>query len=135
MFPRIKLIHFNPLQEMEIGPYKIPKGTTVMAFLYHVHHDPKFYEDPKTFNPSRFIDASGKFIYDERIIPLGIGKRACLGQTLAEKEFYIFFTNLMQQFEFQPEPNNPLPSYKDIYPRSLIRNVPPYKVVLKKRLL
>ena len=63
---------------MDIGPYTFPKVTTVMAFLYYVHHDPKFYEDPKTFNPSRFIDASGKFIYDERIIPFGIGKGPAL---------------------------------------------------------
>jgi cytochrome P450 len=62
---------------MQIGQYAIPKGTTVFAFLYNIHHDPKYYKDPKKFNPDRFIDGSGKFVLDERIIPFGIGKRAC----------------------------------------------------------
>ena len=82
---------------------------------------------------SRFIDESGHFFKDEQVIPFSIGKRFCLGQTLAEQEFFIFFTALMQQFEFLPDPQTPLPTYKDIYPKSLIRNVPAYKVILKKR--
>ena len=121
------------LQDMDVGPYKIPKGKSVFAFLYQIHHDPEHYNDPKTFNPSRFIDESGKFIKDEQVIPFSIGKRFCLGQSLAEKEFFIFFTALMQQFEFLPDPHTPLPTYKDIYPKSLIRNVPPYKVIVKRR--
>ena len=89
---------------MDIGPYKIPKGTTVFGFLYQIHRDPMNYNDPKTFNPSRFIDESGHFFKDEQVIPFSIGKRFCLGQTLAEQEFFIFFTALMQQFEFLPDP-------------------------------
>jgi cytochrome P450 len=121
--------------DIQVGSYTIPKGATVTAFLYHVHHDPKYYKDPKTFNPSRFIDASGNFINDERVIPFGIGKRFCLGQSLAQKEFFIFFTGLVQQFEFKQAPGTVLASYSDIYPPGFLRNVPPYEVVLKKRLL
>ena len=109
------------------------KRNNSLWFLYQIHHDPMHYNDPKTFNPSRFIDESGHFFKDEQVIPFSIGKRFCLGQTLAEQEFFIFFTALMQQFEFLPDPQTPLPTYKDIYPKSLIRNVPAYKVILKKR--
>ena len=35
-------------------------------------------------------------------IPFLIGKRFCLGQTLAEKEFFLFFVGLMQKFDFLP---------------------------------
>jgi cytochrome P450 len=105
-----------------------------MAFLHQIHHNPEFFDDPKTFNPSRFIDESGKFVPDHRVIPFGTGKRFCLGQSLAEKEFFIFFAALMQQFEFKPVPGIELPDYKNIYPQSLMKNVPPYEVVIKKRL-
>ena len=137
---RVSSLAYNGLprcatQDMVIGPYKIPKGTIVMAFLYNIHHDPKVFKDPKTFNPSRFIDESGKFSPSERVIPFGIGKRVCLGQSLAEKQFFLFFTNLMQRFEFRPEPGTSLPSYQEIYPRSLLRNVQPYNAVLRKRFL
>ena len=123
----------HALQPLQIGAYTIPKGATVMAAIYHVHHDPKHYKDPDVFNPNRYIDESGKFVTDERVIPFGTGKRACLGQTLAEKQFFIFFAALVQQFEFLPAPGVALPSYVDIYPKGLLRKVQPYEVVLKKR--
>ena len=97
--------------------------------------DPKHYKNPNVFNPDRFIDDSGKFIFDEKVMPFGTGKRYCLGQSLAEKEFFLFFTALVQQFEFKPAPGLELPSYSDIYPKSLIRTVPPYQTVLRKRLI
>jgi cytochrome P450 len=122
------------LEDLKIGSYTIPKDTTVMGFFYYCHHDPKNYADPDVFKPERFIDKSGNFVYDEKIIPFGTGKRFCLGQSLAEKEFFIFFTALIQQFEFRPAPGVELPSYHDIHPFALLRVVPPYQVVIKKRL-
>jgi cytochrome P450 family 2 subfamily J len=124
----------HALEEVKIGQYTIPKGATVMSSLYHAMHDPKLFKNPDRFDPSRFIAENGKYIHDERVIPFALGKRFCLGQSLAEKEFFIFFTALMQQFEIRHAPGTVLPSYIDIYPReSLIRNPPPFKVILKKR--
>ena len=33
----------------------------VVAVNYSIHHDPRYWEDPHTFNPDRFIDDDGKF--------------------------------------------------------------------------
>jgi cytochrome P450 len=69
------------------------------------------------------------------VIPFGIGKRYCLGQSLAEKEFFIFATGLIQQFQFNPDPGSTLPSYVDIFPTfSMARPPPPFKVIIKKKL-
>ena len=124
------------LEEIKIGSYTIPKGATVMSSLYHSMHDHKLFKNPEMFDPTRFIDENGKFVHDEKVIPFGVGNRYCLGQSLAEKEFFIFFTGLLQQFEIRHAPGTVLPSYIDINPKqSMIRNAPPYKVILKKRLL
>ena len=56
------------------------------------------------------------------MIAFGLGKRYCLGQSLAEKEFFIFFTALMQQFDFKHAPGTTLPSYIDIYPGKNLMN-------------
>ena len=119
--------------DLKIGSYTIPKGTTVFAFFYHCHHDPQRFPDPDVFKPERFIDRSGNFINDDKVTPFGTGKRACLGQSLAEKQFFIFFAAMIQQFEFRPAPGFKLPSYNDTHPVSLLRNVQDYKVVLRKR--
>ena len=72
-----------------------------MISLWHPLHDPEHFKNPEIFNPDRFIDLNGKFVNDERVIAFGVGKRSCLGQTLAEKEFFIFFTGIMQQFQIR----------------------------------
>jgi cytochrome P450 len=127
-------IPHQALETVTIANYTIPKGSTVISCLYLAMHDPKIFKDPDTFNPSRFIDAAGNFVSDEKVIPFGLGKRYCLGQSLAEKEFFIFFTGFLQQFDIFQAPGTELPSYVDVFPmEALVRNVAPYQVILKKR--
>jgi cytochrome P450 len=126
----------HALEDVKIGAYTIPRGATVMSSLYHAMHDPKLFKNPDMFDPTRFINENGKFVSNENVIPFGVGKRYCLGQSLAEKEFFIFFTGILQQFEIRHVPGTVLPSYIDINPKqALVRNAPPYQVILKKRSL
>ena len=83
----------------------------------------------------RFLDDQGKYVPDERVIPFGIGKRYCLGQSLAEKEFFLFFVGLMQKFDFGSVPGTELPSYdiEKVNVKGILRNTPTYEVLLKER--
>ncbi|KAF0311067.1 Farnesoate epoxidase [Amphibalanus amphitrite] len=40
----------------------------------------------------------------QRVIPFGVGKRFCLGETLARMEAFMLFTCLLQRFRFSPVP-------------------------------
>ena len=115
--------------------YVIPKGTIIFGSLYHIMNDPEHFKDPHLFNPDRFLQY-GTFVNDDRIVPFGIGKRICLGQTLAEKEFYIFFAGIMQQFELHRDEESTLPSYSadDTFPVSILRTIPHYKLKLRHRM-
>jgi cytochrome P450 len=104
-----------------------------MPSIYHVLRDPTHFKDADVFNPERFINSEGKFINNERVIAFGVGKRSCLGQSLAEKEFFIFFTGILQQFKLLKDPATILPSYNDIYPEAIMRVAPKYQIILKKR--
>ena len=118
-----------------VGDHIIPKGTVIFGSLYHAMNDPEIYPDPHRFNPERFLK-NGKFFTDKRIIPFGIGKRVCLGQILAEMEFYIFFAGLMQQFELTRDESAHLPSYNadDTFPVSVLRSVPKFTLKIKHRM-
>lgn len=123
---------------MPDGHHQIPEGTYVFANLYGIMHDPEHFQDPDTFNPERFLKREGhQLTYHphERVIPFSIGKRSCLGQTLAEKEFFLFFAGLIQNFSFHPDPNEKLAGYgiKATHPKGPNRPAPAHQVILKAR--
>jgi cytochrome P450 len=101
-----------------------------------IHYDPEYWKNPDVFDPSRFYDAkTDAFVPNERLIPFLIGKRFCLGKTLAEKEYFLFFTGLMQKFEFVPVTGSELPGIdrKSGVQIGTVRCCPVYDVILKRR--
>ena len=130
----LALPHFT-LDNVSVGPYVIPKGTTVLPSLMNVLTDPEHFRDPHKFNPTRFLDEKNEFQHDEHVIAFSVGKRYCLGQSLAEKEFFLFFTGLMQRFDICHSPDEKLPSYHidDSKTSGTIRSAPEYKVILTTR--
>ena len=79
---------------------------------------------------TNWISSEGKFVKDEHVIPFSVGQRYCLGQSLAEKEFFLFFTGLLQKFRFEKCDNEALPSYNidEVNVKGILRSVPPFKV-------
>ncbi|XP_063371832.1 cytochrome P450 6k1-like [Cydia amplana] len=55
----------------------IKKGTAVYVSIYGLHEDPQYFEDPGTFDPSRFDQGRG---ISEAYMPFGAGPRMCLGE-------------------------------------------------------
>nr|XP_057930456.1 cytochrome P450 2J6-like isoform X2 [Doryrhamphus excisus] len=84
--------------DTQLGGYDIPKGTYVMMFLMSVLFDENEWETPHIFNPGHFLDADGKFRKKEAFLPFAAGKRACLGESLAKMEIFLFLVALLQKF-------------------------------------
>ena len=107
----------------------IPGQTMSMTNTYTVHMDPAYWGDPDNFRPERFLH-QGKFVADERNIPFGIGKRRCLGETLARMENFLFFANLVKNYKFSAA-NGIIP---DIRPLAGFTNGPePFHMKVDKR--
>ncbi|XP_060116735.1 cytochrome P450 2W1-like [Heteronotia binoei] len=84
--------------------YFIPKGTTVIPSLTSVLLDPRHWETPHEFNPSHFLDPEGQFVKKDAFVPYSLGRRNCMGESLAKMELFLFFAGLLQKFTFQPPP-------------------------------
>ncbi|KAJ8283592.1 hypothetical protein COCON_G00024420 [Conger conger] len=84
--------------------YFIKKGTTVIPLLMSVLQDGEEWETPHSFNPGHFLDEKGCFIKRDAFMPFSAGRRACLGESLARMELFLFFTFLLQRFRFTPPP-------------------------------
>ena len=126
----------------------------LISSLYHVLHDPENFENPGIFRPERyvwktlscfskwsdtphfrFLNSAGRFESDEKLVPFGIGKRFCLGRSLAEKEYFLFFAGILQQFKLENVPGTTPPSYamKDAKVDGILRIPPHFEIIFKSR--
>ncbi len=58
----------------------IPAGTTIVIFIYGVHHDSRFYSNPDEWNPQNFDSDRVTNRHSYSFIPFGIGPRMCVGK-------------------------------------------------------
>jgi len=86
-----------------IDGYFMEKGTSGFINLYSVHMDEKYWGNPESFCPERFLDDKGNLVAEkvQRVIAFGGGKRLCIGENLAKTTLFIYFTSLLQHFTFQ----------------------------------
>nr|XP_028577803.1 cytochrome P450 2K6-like [Podarcis muralis] len=90
--------------DVTLNGYFIPKGTHIIPLLSSVLHDESQWEKPHKFYPEHFLNSDGKFVKRDAFMPFSAGRRACVGETLAKMELFLFFTTLLQRFTFQPPP-------------------------------
>ncbi|XP_067675688.1 cytochrome P450 2U1-like [Haliotis asinina] len=89
-------------QDVQFRGYTFPKGVTVMLNLDSVLQDKDVWGDPQNFRPNRFLDGEGKIQKREEFIPFSLGRRICLGESMARMELFLFLTTMIQKFRFVP---------------------------------
>ncbi|XP_078676706.1 cytochrome P450 2U1-like [Branchiostoma floridae x Branchiostoma belcheri] len=111
--------------------YHIPKATGVEVNLWSVLYDPQVWPEPHKFDPTRFLDDSGKFARREELIVFSMGRRLCVGERLAKAELFLFFASLLQRFTFKPPGGSTKPSAKGVF--GLTHSPAPFQLVAEPR--
>ncbi|CAL8107086.1 unnamed protein product [Orchesella dallaii] len=125
-------VQHQVLTDVNYQGMKLPKGTMVSANAFYIHYDPALWEEPTKFKPERFLVDNGKvFKKSEYVIPFSIGKRHCIGESLARDTIFLFLTNIVQQFFVECDPSNPNPSLQPGIGFTL--NPQEYSVIFKTR--
>ena len=59
--------------------------------------DPEVFPNPKNFYPERFLDECGRLRKVEQFSPFGVGRRICMGESLAKNSLFLFFVRVLQR--------------------------------------
>ena len=92
------------LEDDTYNGFTFSKDTILILFYYGVHRDSKYWENPTTFIPERFLSNNKPRAY----YPFGGGPRLCIGSNFAMAEMVIFLQAVIQNFEFTPTGVKPL---------------------------
>ncbi|GAV09770.1 hypothetical protein RvY_19256 [Ramazzottius varieornatus] len=124
------------LKEAELMGYTIPPKTQIVPNYWAVHWSPKYFPDPESFKPDRFMTEDGtsfslppQFLHWSK----GLGRRSCPGMELAQQMLWVLMANLFHNFEFSVPPGETLPGIHE-YSLLLVSHRPkPFNVLVKPR--
>ena len=83
LYPPIWGFGREAVRDTELGPYRIPAGTTMFASQWVLHRDPRYFDDPLKFDPERWSKGLAARLPRCVFMPFGAGPRRCLGSTFA----------------------------------------------------
>jgi cytochrome P450 len=108
LYPPTALLARQPVEEDEIGGYRIPPGALIVLVPHLVHRDPAVWEDAERFDPERFVPDAVAKRPKAAYIPFASGPRVCLGNSFALQEMVIALAMAAARFHLQPADGAPI---------------------------
>ncbi|MDQ2050326.1 cytochrome P450 [Natronolimnohabitans sp. A-GB9] len=118
LFPPLPFLQREPHAETALAGYRIGPGTTVQLNMYAIHRDERWWSEPDTFRPGRWlaegdgVDESGDGT-DRSVVadpddrpeyayfPFGGGPRHCIGMRFAMTELKLSLATLVRRVDLE----------------------------------
>ncbi|KAF4396578.1 hypothetical protein G4B88_028892 [Cannabis sativa] len=84
-----------------ISRYDVPHGTILLVNAWATHRDPKLWKDADSFIPERFENINSENNEGYKLMPFGLGRRACPGKSLAQRMMGLTLGSLIQCFDWK----------------------------------
>jgi cytochrome P450 len=101
LFPPAWAMGRKSTAPIELGPYRIPPGTSFFFSQYIIGRAPEFWDDPEAFRPERHTPeakaARHRFVY----FPFGAGRRQCIGESFAWMEGILSIATVAQRWRLE----------------------------------
>jgi cytochrome P450 len=108
LYPPAYILARETVEPCEIGGYDLPVRSTVVLSQWITQRDPRFYDDPESFRPERWLDGLEDRLPAGAYFPFGDGPRRCIGQGFALLEAAIVTATIAQKFSFRMVPGHPV---------------------------
>ena len=115
----------EPIEDVRIGGYDVPRGSLISVSTYALHRDPRFFKDPERFVPERFAAGWEERIPRYAFLPFGGGPRVCIGNGFAMMEARLILATLVQRWRLSLEPG------QEIVPMQLVTVRPKHGIRMR----
>ncbi|KAF7993854.1 hypothetical protein HCN44_011123 [Aphidius gifuensis] len=130
LFPVGPILVRHVTDDLDIGDYTLPKGSSVVLGIMKLHRSPEHWIDPLKFNPDRFLPEETRhpFCY----IPFSAGPRNCLGFKYAMMAMKVLIATLLRHYVIK---KNNIQNIQDIKLKVdlMLKPVVPIKIKIEKR--
>jgi cytochrome P450 len=100
LYPPFWMVDRMALADDRAGDVDIPRGSTVVVFIYGTHHSPRYWDNPENFDPERFTKANEKLHTPFAHLPFGAGPRGCIGGNYAMLQMLMILSVLLRKYDF-----------------------------------
>ncbi|MFB6154862.1 MAG: cytochrome P450 [Haloferacaceae archaeon] len=106
--PPVYTLFREPEVDVRVGGYRIPEGAAVMLPQWVVHRSPRWWDDPETFDPDRFLPARSGDRPRYAYFPFGAGPRHCIGKQFSMLEAKLVLGTIAERFRLTRADSGPL---------------------------
>lgn len=104
LYPPAYVLARVAIAPFRIGEHEFPAGETLLLSQWVMHRDPRYYDDPDSFRPERWLDGLADRLPPGAYFPFGDGPRRCIGQGFALLESALVIAAIAQRFRFRLVP-------------------------------
>ena len=97
LYPPQWMIGRRTIAPYRFDGYEVPPGALVLTSPYVVHRDPRCFDDPLRFDPSRW---QKPLAVRDAYFPFGGGARRCIGEAFATMVGTIILSQLARDWTF-----------------------------------
>ncbi|XP_025191082.1 cytochrome P450 4C1-like [Melanaphis sacchari] len=83
LYPTVPFIGRQIYEPLSIGDHTILPGTSIFINVFALHRNEKHFENPKKFDPDRFLKENKNDQHPYSYIPFSAGSRNCIGKKFA----------------------------------------------------
>lgn len=108
LYPPAWMLTRTNLADDELLGYRIPAHSFLAISPYAMHRNPVYWDNPKTFDPDRFLPERAKQYHRFVYLPFGGGPRLCIGRGFAQVEAHLILATILQRSHLSLASNTPV---------------------------
>ncbi|XP_026313547.1 cytochrome P450 4c3-like [Hyposmocoma kahamanoa] len=109
LFPIGAMLQRSIHEDMALSTSILPGGSSVVIPIYHLHRDPRFWDNPDDFDPERFNPENINKRHPYCYIPFSLGSMDCLGRYFGTKLIKTICVRVLREFKITT-----MQSYEDL---------------------